>query len=292
MLNSVYLFQSDVFVRQQGDPIVFRAEAGKNSAELPVFLSGNQIFSPLSAPFGSFRFEGSANAGLVKDIVALLEEFCATQGITQCKLVLPPDCYQPEVHVWLIPLLIDLGFQVAFQDLNFHRDLSMPPESGFHKSERWKLNKLIREGFEFRPVPVPDWEKHYPFLLESRLRKGFQLSMTRRELEQVFLRFPDVYQMHAVYSKDQLAALSVSIQVNPAIRYVFYTADDLAFRKRSPIVLLHYGLLKDCIQTKTQLLDLGTSSLKGVVNNGVATFKRNLGASASLKTTLIRKFRS
>ena len=74
------------------------------------------------------------------------------------------------------------------------------------------------------------------------------------------------------------------------ILYVFYTADDLSHRKLSPVVLLHEGLYNYSIDQKFSLLDLGTASIKGLVNGGVATFKRNLGGVASLKQSWVKRY--
>ena len=84
--------------------------------------------------------------------------------------------------------------------------------------------------------------------------------------------------------------MAITVRVNSEILYVFYTADDLSHRKLSPVVLLHEGLYQQCIEEKFRLLDLGTASVKGLVNGGVATFKRNLGGVASLKQSWVKRY--
>ena len=114
--------------------------------------------------------------------------------------------------------------------------------------------------------------------------------MNREELENAFTRFPAAYKMWGVSVDNQLAAMAITVMVNRDILYVFYTADDLKHRKLSPVVMLHEGLYRHCGEEKFRLLDLGTASLKGLVNSGVATFKRNLGGVASLKQSWVKRY--
>ena len=291
-MNLTYLFHSEQFVKQQGEAIELIAGMGESSARISIFLENGQALSPVKAPFGSFLFEGEPNPDLVRQILFQIENLASRMRLTIFTLVLPPDSYQPEIHFWLQSLLLDNGYQIAWQDLNFHLDLSKQFIQGLHRSERWKLNKAIREGYQFKKIDSPDWDFAYSFFLESRNRKGYTLSMEKSELEKAFELFPEHYTMYGILFSGSYVALAISIEVNREIEYLFYTADDLKHRKRSPMVLLHAGLVRMSQSKGSSLLDLGTSSVKGVVNNGVATFKRNLGATASLKSTFIRKFKN
>jgi hypothetical protein len=290
LLNSPYLFLTEPFLQQQGDFRLISASSGNSSVVFPFFVQNGRILSPVKGPFGSFLFDSKPNNKLVLEILVQLESLARKEKVHTIQVIFPPDCYQPEVNVWLQPLMISEGYQIAWQDLNFHRELTNSFETGLHRSERWKLRKSLQLGYDFRMIPEPDWDFAYPFFLESRRRKGYLLSMEREDLEKTFRLFPDAYRMSGVFFQDQCVALALSIQVNEEIEYVFYTADQVMHRKLSPVVLLHYGLANDCMEKGVKLLDLGTSSLKGVVNSGVATFKRNLGATASLKSTFQRKF--
>ena len=289
-LNSRYLFLTEPFLKQQGDFRLISTSSGLSSAVFPFYTEAGRILSPVKAPFGSFQFQNEPRPDLVTGILTQLETLARKEKIHTIQIVLPPDCYQPEVNVWLQPLIVSAGYQIVWQDLNFHRELTTSFETGLHRSERWKLRKSLQSGYEFRMILKPDWEFAYRFLLDSRQRKGYQLSMERDDLERTFQLFPDAYRMSGVFIEDQCVALAVSIQVNEEMEYVFYTADDVKHRKLSPVVLLHYGLANYCREKGARMLDLGTSSIKGVVNSGVATFKRNLGATASLKSTFQRKF--
>jgi hypothetical protein len=282
-MNPNFLFLKSEFLDWQGEHQLIR----DGQISLPFFLKDGFALAPLGAPFGGFQCKGMVSesefARFLKVLPAELRRFRAT-GL---RLVLPPDAYQPEWHLWLLPLLKEAGFKVIWQDLNFHLETGSSFTSRLHRSERWKRNKSIREGYFFTKVETPNWDLLYPFLLESRKRKGYFLSMSREALETTVRQFPAHYRISAVWKEDHLAALGVTIKVSPEIEYVFYTADALAHRKVSPVVLLHEGIYNSYAEKATPgILDLGTASLRGIVNSGVATFKRNLGGIASVKTTL------
>jgi predicted N-acyltransferase len=212
------------------------------------------------------------------------------EKVTSLSITMPPDGYDFETGFLLAKILQNHGFQLGFQDLNFHLDVNSDFKKHLHRSERWKLNKSIRAEYIFHKVEKPDWDLAFRLLNESRERKGFRLSMDQKSLEEAFNIFPDRYQLFAVVKEEETVAIAITLKINKEILYIFYTADLLKHRKLSPVVLLHNGIYQFCQSERIQLLDLGTSSLKGQVNSGVANFKRNLGGIASLKNTFVKRF--
>jgi hypothetical protein len=289
-LNLPYFFHSEVFLKHQGNPILFGANGYGNSVELAVFEENGRAKSPLKAPFGSFSRIGKPGKELFSEVLQKIETWAKETQIQSLSLVLPPDCYQSEGEDSVLEVLLSHGYKISWQDLNYHFKVENPFFGKLHRSERWKLQRSSREGFQFQPIANIDWDFVFPFLLQSRLRRGYSLSMTREELEAVFKAFPENYRCWGVYFRNQCVALSVTVRVNQKIEYVFYTADDADFRKFSPVVLLHSGIYSNCAESGIELLDLGTSSLRGIINDGVSDFKRHLGALTSSKTTLIRHF--
>lgn len=277
-----FFFLQHEFLTWQGHHQIIR----EGNIALPIFLKDGLAFSPFAAPFGGFQCKGIVSESEFRRFLKVLPSELRRIRANGLRLVLPPDSYQPEWHIWLIPLLKEVGFKVVWQDLNFHLENKGSFSSRLHRSERWKRNKSLREGFEFSVLDRPDWNQLYPFLLESRKRKGYFLSMSQEALEATVSRFEKEYTISSVNINGELAALGVTVKVSPEIEYVFYTADALKHRKLSPVVLLHEGIYNYTNSRSVRLLDLGTASLKGIVNSGVATFKRNLGGIASVKTTL------
>lgn len=289
-MDSQYFFNSSPFLAKQGVPEIVEVHLGISGARLAYFKNKTEGSSPLKAPFGSIEIFGPYSSTAVYQLLDRLDVTAKDLKLQTIRITHPPDGYDTETSLLIAKALQNHGFQIVYQDLNFHLEVGGDFKKHLRRSERWKLNKSKRSGYLFHSIPNPVWNDVFPFLLESRERKGFFLSMNQPELEKAFQQFPKEYQMWGVSLENQLIAMAITIRINTEILYVFYTADDLSHRKVSPVVLLHEGLYIYCIDQKFRLLDLGTVSLKGIVNSGVATFKRNLGGVASLKQSWVKRY--
>ena len=289
-MDARYFFNSHQFLHLQGEPKILEISKGISSTRFAWYKHNGEGFSPLKAPFGSIEITGPYSNSLIHELLSDLTGQLQKEKISSLTITMPPDGYDFETGFLIAKALQNHGFHLSYQDLNFHLEVNSEFKKHLHRSERWKLNKSIRAGYEIQKVDKPDWDITFNLLNESRERKGFRLSMDQKSLEETFLKFPDRYQLFAVLKEKEIVAIGITLKINKEILYVFYTADLLNHRKLSPVVLLHSGIYQYCQAERIQLLDLGTSSLKGLVNSGVANFKRNLGGIASLKNTFIKRF--
>ena len=272
-------FLEPAFLDFQGSH--FLAEAD----ECRIAVFGDSVLeSPLKAPFGGFVLPENASPASMRRLIEKVDLYASDKNALSLEIQLPPECYSGPEKDWLMPFLEGAGFQKVRTDLNFHLPVDGPIRKHLHRSERWKLNKSERLGFTFHPVLQPDWYQVHAYILASRMRKGYPLSMSAAELMESDARFPGRYRVWQVLSPaNELAAIAVSIDVSSETEYVFYTADDPLFRKWSPVVMLIAGIYEVALAEKKQVLDLGTASLKGMINPGLAAFKRYLGGVASPK---------
>ena len=113
--------------------------------------------------------------------------------------------------------------------------------------------------------------------------------MTLKDIEATFERFPDEYLLFGVFDKNKMVATSVSIKVNSKILYCFYIGDALTYRAYSPVTKLVDGIYRYCQVHYFKLLDLGLSSDKGVLNQGLYAFKKTFGTFDSHKLTYLKQ---
>lgn len=64
-------------------------------------------------------------------------------------------------------------------------------------------------------------------------------------------------------------------------------ADHAEYRSLSPIAMLCEEIVKDSRSKNIKIVDLGTASLQGELDEGLARFKRNLGAIATQKISYV-----
>ena len=256
--------------------------------QLAVF-GGPEKISPLKAPFGGFYFPETASRESFIQFLLHLDEIACLRKWTSIEIRLPSRLYYDGQEAGFDKELQSAGFHLIHEDLNFHLPADRPVRQHFHKSERWKLNKLLRKGFKFGINHKPDWSILYPYLLKSRIRKGYSLSMTENELKNSYEAFPERYRTWEVKSPgNELAAFATSVRVCKDIEYVFYTADDEKFRNYSPVVLLLAGVYENLRREAGDcaILDLGTASIQGNLLDGLAGFKRALGGMETSKAVL------
>lgn len=91
-------------------------------------------------------------------------------------------------------------------------------------------------------------------------------------------QFSTTYFLFSVKNQEgEIIAGVVTILVNQHILYTFYWGDNLAYCSHSPVVFLLQEIYEYCQKHQIQLMDLGTSSLNGVINQGSYNFKKNIG---------------
>jgi len=278
-LKSTGLFSEPGFLHWQG-PF---SELRKDGTSIALY-GDREWLSPLRAPFGGFVFEEEFSPEKFSSFLEFLDQTAFERAIYSIEIQSPAGFYFQSFAEAFNRVLKANGFFMLFEDLNFHLPLDRPFVQHIHRSERWKLRKALKLGFSFRQAKKPDIPFVHAFILASRQRKGYRLSMTKEALESVFTAFPGRYRVWEVLSPEgKMAALAVSVSVSSTVEYLFYTADDPAFRQVSPVVMLHEGIYRMMSEEGKEILDLGTASLQGEVNKGVADFKRFLGGVESRK---------
>jgi uncharacterized membrane protein YkvA (DUF1232 family) len=265
----------------------FSADGNTVLAHFHLFVKEKAGLSPLQAPFGSIEFDESlGEAGLDLFIKKILTDAKA-RSLEKICITSYPDCYQYDKSLLLQRVLLSNGFRIRYSDLNYHFPVTSELEFKqlLHRGERWKLNRCKREGLEFHQVEMPDLNQWFTFIKNSRERKNYPISLTRHDFVHQIQANPDRYRFFGVFDDARIVALAVTVVVNKDIIYTFYTADLLEYRKWSPVVMLHEGIYQHCQQHNIKLLDLGTSSKYGVINEGVSVFKSSMGAIPCFKHT-------
>jgi GNAT acetyltransferase-like protein len=246
------------------------------------FLEGKAI-SGVAATYGSIDF----NAASVDDINFFLRQVIhklRAEGMSEIQIRHWPSFYSKELEE--MSIFEDLGFTIIHNEVNQHLRVSQERfEEKIRYNERKKLNQCINKGYRFDLLSIGSLVDVYKLVRSTRDRKGFPVSMSFDELSATILKLPETYLLFGLYDGDTLIAASVSIRITENILYNFYHADDINYRSTSPLVMLVKGIYEYCQINEIDFLDFGTSSEKGVLNEGLFKFKQNLGSDTSEKVT-------
>ena len=254
-------------------------------ARCAFFTRAGQAVSPGAAPFGSIEFTKALPEAVLDGLVQTIQETAQESGLRTLRLVNYPHCYAPEQAIRLADTLLAQGFRLIGADQNQFLSVGTDAfERTIDSSERRRLVKCRRAGFQFGHWERPAIDDVVGFLQTTRQQQGYRLTIQPERLSDLLATFPDQFPVFAVWDDDCLAALAVAVRVRADILYNFLPASHPDYRTYSPMVLLTDGLFAYCQQHQIRLLDLGISvDSDRQPKLSLMRFKRNLGAQSSPK---------
>ncbi|MFP4091350.1 MAG: GNAT family N-acetyltransferase [Cyclobacteriaceae bacterium] len=237
-----------------------------------------EVVSLAEAPFGSVEIHEDG----AFDLKAFMLFVVQTLRERNVHSIIIKDCisiYRPDVQ--LKQLFTQLGFSIREKQLNHHIAVDSSHLAGkMHRMEQKRLRKCLRAGFQFRQEPLPDLKDHYHFLQHCRRQKGWELSASLEDIQQLSKLLPHAYRLFSVYDGQRRVAASLSIAVNEHVLYDFYHDSLQEYRQYSPVTLLLDGMYQYCQQERIAYIDMGTSETLSL-----QAFKSHVGGIASPKIT-------
>jgi predicted N-acyltransferase len=173
------------------------------------------------------------------------------------------------------------------QDLSYALRIDARPMiDRMQRNNQKKLRKCQREGFVVAKAETPkdQWDA-YEAVAVNRRSRGYQISMTYEQLEDLAQRFPGRVHYFFVKHRANVIAGAVCIAVSRQVLYVFYWGDIPGYEIFSPVVMLAQAIHDFAKDAGFSVLDVGRSTDDSVPNVGLIRFKEKLGFEASLKLT-------
>jgi hypothetical protein len=290
-----FFFNEEAYVnKQQGrDRYIFELvnPSKKSIARFVLFVTGEAGLSPLRAPFGSFEFEKDLPSSEVSKLIKAVDDFALTNKLKTIRIVSWPDGYNPSNARLLKECLLNNEYRIVVEDHNFHIEAEGKTfEDDLHDSEKRRLKKSLYAGFRFSIEKSGDLRAVHQLISKCRDHKGHPLSMNLEDFEKMFKDFPDKYILFTLRDHEKLIAAAVGVKINSTILYNFLPADDIEYKKFSPMVMLMKEMYDYCRKSGCKIFDLGIATSNGVVNSGLFKFKENLGGKLSCKFTFEKKF--
>lgn len=281
-----YLFNSDRYLHCHDQSKLFRFVLLKEEQvlmETHLMVENNEAFNPPKASFGGIEYTDQLEESQLEEFLKGLKGWGRKNGIRKISLKCPSGMCHPK-QPWLEKLLLERGFQLTVQEVNQHIEISEEPfVNRIKANEKRRLRKCMEAGFKFKLMTRSDLPQAYKIIVDTRKRRGFPVTMEFEALDKMFKELPEHYLLFGLYSRERLISVVVSILVRRNILYNFYPGDDAQYRDHSPMVMLLDGIYRYCQTNELNVLDLGISSVNGVLNPGLHRFKRNCGAVDSWK---------
>ena len=242
--------------------------------------------------FGGFDFKTGLSLSLKNDCVNKLDEYFKSNQAKKVIISSAPFAHDVPQSASLFNAFLNVGYDVILNNINHTLDVDeVSLIDKMKRNNKKRLKKCNREGFVFEQVSSdPDYETVYDAIAENRANKGYSISMSFKQIMEMVNQFPNNIFFFRSLLKKEVAAASICLKISDSILYVFYWGDPNGYQQYSPITHLANGIYEFANANGFKLIDAGTSSLAGEPNYGVATFKENLGFSASLKLTYSKTY--
>jgi hypothetical protein len=250
-------------------------------------ISPGIFASPGRGPYGGFDTSSDISDADLEDFVIQTEFKLKAAGATRIEIVMPPFCYAPQRGPQNLALLCRLGYRVIRQELNQALtvgEVNFADQGDY--ANRKRLKKAARAGVVVRELATAEHKDGYNAILESRQKKSRSLSMTWEDVEAMQAAFPGRVRLFGAEHDRSILAAAICLAVNRRVFYVYAWGERAGAEPISPVSSIAAHLFEYAQHHGFALLDLGTSSLDGIINPGLHRFKRSLGATTSLKLWL------
>ena len=216
-------------------------------------------------------------------IIDLLKKKFNTVTIT-----LPPLMYDERHIALVLKAFIDKGFKVNCLDYNHYLDIAcfdvLDYNEKLDSNSRRNLKISHNSGLVFKKLTKNEYSDAYQVIKKNRKSKNYPLKVEQEQMVNNLINFKgDVF---AVYHDSVMIASAMIFNINERASQLIYWGDIPESYRYKPMNFLAFELLKYYKNSAIDLLDLGPSSDKGVINNGLSNFKESVGAKSSLKFTL------
>ena len=244
---------------------------------------GDEWLSPFSAPFGGFTYKDDEIP--VEQIDAALAHLAsfAREKRKKVKIVLPPSLYAKSLLSKTVSSMFRNGFSLSYTDLDFAFDLSKPYESLLAKRmARRNLKTALAAGFDFRKEDSAEGRAvAYEVIRKNRESKNYDLKMSLDALEKTSAVVDVDY--FTLYQAGVPLAAAVVYRVSSKIAQVIYWGDVPNDGKSKPMNMVAYKTFEFYREAGFDFLDVGPSSVEGVPNTGLCSFKETIGCFVDLK---------
>lgn len=279
------LFWTERFCLLSGAMRIWEYDGTTGIGRIAFSVSENGVVVPGPATFGGLS---PTRASVSEDEVeaawsAFLEDVVGPKALS---IRLPPTNLYSRMVAAQNEVLSRLC-DGSVTDLNQWIDLTAWTSAAMSRGNRKRTRRFAEVGGKStRLTHEMDICAAYDLLAANRSRRGVQLSMTADRFRDSLTLMGDKYRCWGSFRSDSsLVAAALTVAISEGVEYVLFWGDSDEGRSMSATAALCEYL---CIALQAEgvsQLDLGTSSVDGVVDVGLARFKRNVGAQDALRTT-------
>lgn len=241
-------------------------------------VKGNKIAkSPFGASYGGFVIKRRLNLIKLHEVIEQFKNYIISENIKKLYLTITPLplCRIPDESLRFA--LFQAGFKIHNIDVCNAVSLiqiSEPKNLLYLRPRvRTKIRKALKEFEILQMAPISDF---YPILLEDKKRHNYAVpTHSEEELSYLMKMFPDQIYCDVAYNKstkEAAAGLCYFINNENSVT-TFYIAQKNNYLGKNPLIPLIHNAICLFHEKEYKIFDFGTSSVNGIIFEGVMRFK-------------------
>jgi len=250
----------------------------------------NNFLIPFSAPFASFvPLKKFWKLSELYNAVSAFDEFAKNENINKILFTLPPSIYDNTFVSSLQNVLIQNGYKVKQQELNYSLKLDKEiedykkilPSNGRKNLNIALKNKNIKI---LHCKNINQKSQAYDIIAINRNFRGYPLRMTWEQVKNTIALVP--HNFFILENENKAIASAIIFHITNEIAQVIYWGNIPDFSEFKPMNYLAYYLYGFYHDMNFEYLDIGPSTENGVPNFGLCDFKQSIGCDVSAKFVL------
>jgi len=249
--------------------------------------NGMELRSPYGGSFGGFVTAPGLTSADHELLVAGAKEMARDAGARTMRITLPPSPYRSGGDHAEFALFAQ-GARVAAQEITHVVSLQGGEDevwSRIHGAGRRGARKAERLGTTARAGNMQDLAELHRLIAANIAAKGNKPTHSLEELQDLFQRFPESMILHVAENDGSLVGGILVFRCNARVALSFYTARAESADANRCMDLLSERAILDSMERGFEWLDLGTTSIGGVMNPGLEVFKEGLGGIPFVRRT-------
>ena len=227
--------------------------------------------SPVGASFGGFVFADDRDLKTMVEAMAGFKAYLKQSGFAGAEITLPPLCYSRSEDHSLAFAMLSSGFRLVSREATAVVRLDAVNLDGLAPALRRNVRKAEASGVTVEPGRSIG--AFFDILKTNLAAKGATPTHTAEELKHLMGLFPDRVLLFEGRLEDCVVGGCLCLIYNERTALAFYICDDPDARQYRVAEGIIYNCMMRLKESGYAYLDLGTISIDGQVNWGLARFK-------------------
>lgn len=243
---------------------------------------------PYSSPFALIHLKENFKISDACLFVEGIKKFANEKKFRKVCFTLPPEIYGDELVNTLSASFFSQGFKVKSIEINNYFDLTKYIDLETHLKQsphkvRKNYKRALKNELKFEQIEIQDFEIAYDVIRINREQMGYPLKISIQQMQDLINMDSLMVRSFVVRKDEKPVAAALIFDVTEQTSQVVYWGDIPEYRNERPMDLLTLQIFNVYKKLGKKYLDIGPSSEDGVINTGLADFKKSIGCNTNTK---------